>query len=109
MEKLLQVHFAFHGPFGEEMARELKDLAESINTEPGFIWKIWTENEQMQEAGGIYLFESRDTASAYLEKHAARLKKLGIKEVYGKIFDINKSLTEINKGPCSSHTKEMRR
>ena len=55
-KKLLQLHFAFNGPFGSEMSRQLVELAESINQEPGFIWKVWTENEKIQEAGGIYLF-----------------------------------------------------
>ena len=43
--KLVQIHFDFHGPFGAEMSSQLVELAESINQEPGFIWKIWTENE----------------------------------------------------------------
>lgn len=54
MKKLLQLHFAFQGPFGSEMSEQLKDLADSINEEPGFIWKIWTESQQNKEAGGIY-------------------------------------------------------
>ena len=58
MKKLLQLHFAFNGPFGQEMSDGLKDLAESINNEPGFIWKVWTENKDAKEAGGIYLFVS---------------------------------------------------
>lgn len=70
-KKLLQLHFAFNGPFGSEMSRQLVELAESINQEPGFIWKVWTENEKNQEAGGLYLFENEETALAYLNKHTA--------------------------------------
>lgn len=50
MAKLLQLHFAFTGPFGQEMSEQLRGLAESINQEPGFIWKVWTESEQNKEA-----------------------------------------------------------
>lgn len=39
MATLLQLHFAFNGPFGDAMAEQLKPLAESINQEPGFLWK----------------------------------------------------------------------
>ncbi|MBA6283181.1 monooxygenase, partial [Salmonella enterica subsp. enterica serovar Irumu] len=78
---LLQIHFNFSGPFGEEMTQQLVGLAESINEEPGFIWKIWTESEKNQQAGGIYLFESEETAQAYIKKHTARLKNLGVDEV----------------------------
>lgn len=97
MPKLLQLHFAFHGPFGQEMAEQLRELAESINQEPGFIWKVWTESEQNKEAGGIYLFEDEKTALAYLDKHTARLKNLGVNEVISKIFDVNTPLSLINK------------
>lgn len=31
MATLLQLHFAFNGPFGDAMAEQLKPLAESIN------------------------------------------------------------------------------
>ena len=46
MATLLQLHFAFNGPFGDAMAEQLKPLAESINQEPGFLWKVWTESEK---------------------------------------------------------------
>ena len=95
---LLQLHFDFQGPFGEEMSRQLVDLAESINQEPGFIWKIWTENEATQEAGGIYLFLDEETALAYVKKHTARLKPLGVQNVQFKIFNVNEPLTRINHG-----------
>ncbi len=36
MATLLQLHFAFNGPFGDAMAEQLKPLAESINQEPWF-------------------------------------------------------------------------
>lgn len=62
-KKLLQLHFAFNGPFGSEMSRQLVELAESINQEPGFIWKVWTESEKNQEAGGIYLLRMKKPRS----------------------------------------------
>lgn len=101
MRKLLQVDFPFDGPFGKEMAEALYDLAQSITEEPGFVWKIWTEKESLKEAGGIYLFESEETANAYLKKHTARLKGLGIPEVRGRIFDINEELSKVNKAPIA--------
>ncbi len=64
MATLLQLHFAFNGPFGDAMAEQLKPLAESINQEPGFLWKVWTESEKNHEAGGIYLFTDEKSALA---------------------------------------------
>lgn len=107
MPILLQVDFPFSGPFGTEMTKVLADLAESITKEPGFIWKIWTENEAEKEVGGIYLFQNKATAKAYLKMHSARLKELGVTEVRGRIYNINSGLSKvtnaadfINRDPC---------
>jgi len=97
--KLLQIDFPFTGPFGTEMAEALKELAISITEEPGFIWKIWTENASEKDAGGIYLFRTEEAAEAYLEKHMARLKSLGVDKVHAKIFDVNEALSAITGGP----------
>lgn len=97
--RLLQVDFEYHGPMGETMSNALVGLAESINTEPGLIWKIWTENEADKLGGGIYLFEDEISAKNYLEMHCTRLKSMGVPEVRGIIFDVNHPLTLINQGP----------
>lgn len=46
--------------------------------------------------GGIYLFTDEKSALAYLEKHTARLKNLGVEEVVAKVFDVNEPLSQIN-------------
>lgn len=101
MAKLLQIDFPFQGPFGDEMSAALTDLAQSITQEQGFIWKVWTENQDNQEAGGIYLFENEETAKAYLEMHTARLKQFGVMKINAKIFDVNEPLSKITHGRTS--------
>jgi len=99
MAKLLSIDFPYPGPFENQMADQLSDLAHLIFEEPGFIWKIWTENQSTKEAGGVYLFKDEETAKVYMEKHTARLKALGISDVRIKIFNINEELTKITHGP----------
>jgi hypothetical protein len=99
MAVLLQVDFEMESPFGTEMAEGFRDLAESINEEPGFLWKIWTENENEGEAGGIYVFETKEDAENYLKMHTERLAGFGITDVNGKIFNINQQLSKINNAP----------
>ena len=101
MAYLLQVDFDHPGPFGAEMTAAFTDLAKSINEEKGFIWKIWTENQETKEAGGIYLFETKADAENYLTKHTQRLNGFGIAEVHGKIFEVNDELSGINHGPVN--------
>ncbi len=101
MAYLLQVDFPMDGPFGNEMASAFNELAQSINEEEGFIWKIWTENPATKEAGGIYLFSTADSAHAYLAMHTKRLAGFGITGVNGKVFRVNSTLSAINSGPLT--------
>ena len=101
MAKLLQIDFPFAGPFGTELAAQLRELAESIATEPGFLWKISTDNAESKQAGGIYLFQDEASAPAYLSKHRARLASFGIEGRRACMFDINPELTRIDRGPLA--------
>ena len=98
---ILQVDFPFHGPWGAEMASAMHELAQSIANEAGLVWKIWTENEATQEAGGIYCFQTEHDAQVYLAKHTTRLLGFGIEHVNGKIFAINDTLSKIDHAPLS--------
>lgn len=97
--KILQVDFPTPGPFGAEMSEALKGLAESIAKEPGLIWKLWTENADTGEAGGIYCFESLETLNAYKDMHAARLSDMGVTGLRFKVFDPNIALSKIDRFP----------
>jgi len=94
---MMYVDFPQSEPFGEAMSAAFADLARSINDEPGMIWKIWTENQNTKEAGGIYCFDCEENAQKYLKMHSERLAKFGYTDIRGKIFDINLPLSMINK------------
>lgn len=96
--RLLQMDFKSVGPWDKEMSVAFKELAEDISKEEGLIWKIWTENEETGEAGGIYLFETQEVLDKYLDKHTARLLGFGITDIVAKVFNVNVPLTLINRG-----------
>ena len=96
MPILLQMDFPTEGPFGPAMTEAFTELARSINDEPGFLWKIWTENQETEEAGGIYLFESQETAQRYLRKHSERLSQFGVTGIRARTFQVNEALSAIN-------------
>ncbi|AKG72086.1 monooxygenase [Serratia fonticola] len=101
MSVILQIDFSFPADqLGATLSKNAQSLAESINQEPGFISKIWTENEHTGEAGGIYFFENRVFAEKYAEHHVKRAEAMGAKNIHLKIFDINLPLTKINHGRC---------
>lgn len=97
MNYVLQVDFPHNGPFGDEMSEAMADLAKDIAKEEGLVYKLWTENEETKEAGGIYLFDNINDAKRYLQKHTKRLESFGYKDIKGKIFKINKPLSRLSK------------
>lgn len=97
MKYLLQMDFPYTGPFGDEFYKQMKELAEDIATEDGLIYKLWTENAQTQEAGGIYVFNNLDDANRYLSKHTKRLESFGITGIRAKTFKVNEELSKITK------------
>lgn len=96
MKYLLQVDFPHAMPFKEEFTQAFSDLAKDISTEKGLVWKIWTENEEAKEAGGIYLFDNIEDANRYLEKHTKRLESFGYSNIRAKIFNVNEELSKIS-------------
>lgn len=103
MSTLLYVDFPYSGPWGEDMAIAMKELAQSISQEPGLIWKLWTENQEQSKAGGVYLFSDKASAQAYLDMHSKRLNSVGITGIDARFFDVNPALSEINAGPLSGN------
>ena len=96
---LVQFDFPFAGPWGGGMTEALGGLAADIAAEPGLVWKIWTEHAETVRAGGIYVFDNRPAATAYAEKHAARLAAFGVTGIVTHIFDINGDLSAITRAP----------
>lgn len=97
MNVLLQIDFPYNGPFGAEMAAAFSPLAESIAQERGLLWKIWTENSETNEAGGIYLFEDKPSAETYLKMHTARLESFGVQGIRSKLFSVNEPLSHLTR------------
>jgi len=99
--KLLKIDYLFSGPWGAEMAEEYSDLAHRIAAVPGLIWKVWTENRESGEAGGVYLFEDEASLDAYLGGKIVRMEASGIKGIRARKYDVNERLTQITKGRFS--------
>ncbi|WP_349920005.1 monooxygenase [Aeromonas veronii] len=99
MPSLLQIHFNFpREMMGPALTEAALPLAESITREPGFISKIWTENPNTGEAGGIYLFEDEKSALAYATMHEQRVLAMGASDVQYKLFEVNEPLSRITRG-----------
>ncbi|MGO2102895.1 MAG: monooxygenase [Psychroflexus halocasei] len=99
MAVIMYVDFPHKDVWEKEMADQMKELAESIVNEPGFIWKFWTESQKDDMAGGVYMFDTRENAEKYLQMHSQRLVKFGYTDIKGRVFEINEELSNICKAP----------
>jgi quinol monooxygenase YgiN len=99
MAVIMYVDFPHKGIWGDDLASQMTELVESIMKEPGCIWKFWTESKENEEAGGVYMFDTRENAQKYLAMHTERLKNFGYSEIRGRVFEINEKLSTIGKAP----------
>ncbi|WP_430972557.1 monooxygenase [Sunxiuqinia rutila] len=99
MAVIMCVDFPHKELWGDAMASQMTELAQSIMKEPGCIWKIWTESEKDEIAGGVYPFDTRENAEKYLAKHSERLAEWGYSNIRGRVFEINEKLSAIGKAP----------
>lgn len=97
---LLQINVNYTGPLDDFKAGWMH-AAGPISKQPGLIWKIWIYNEDRNEAGGWYLFDSLEHAQGYLggDLVAAFKANPTLSNISTKIFDIGEEPTAITHGP----------
>ena len=97
---ILQVNYHFTSSHGQHV-QMVTPLAEPLSGVPGLIWKIWLMNEADSEAGGIYLFENRDAANAFMNSQAIAefVAQPSITSVSAKMFEPNEILSRVTRGP----------
>ena len=99
---ILQINYQFTSSLTDFTAM-VTPLAEPISGVPGLVWKIWLMNEAAKEAGGIYLFESRDAAQAFVNSQGVKdfASHPMISAVSAKMFDPDESLSKVTRGPIT--------
>lgn len=101
--RVLQINLKFNVPV-EELKKAFDALAKDIAAVKGLRWKVWILNEQEHEAGGVYLFDDKDTVQAYLEGPIVSGLKAhpALSEISVKQFDVVEDLTAITRGPLKA-------
>jgi hypothetical protein len=99
---IVQINYTFAGSRADH-TELVTPMAEPIAGVPGLIWKIWLMNEGDNEAGGIYLFESREAAEAFVGSQgiADFSAHPMISDLNAKMFEAVESLSLITRGPLS--------
>lgn len=97
---ILQINYQFTSSV-TEFTNLVTPMAQPISAVPGLAWKIWLINETGQEAGGIYLFESREAAQAFVGSDAVRsfASHPTITNVNAKMYEPDEALSKITRAP----------
>ncbi len=88
-------------PKAEWNARYTDDTAKPFLSVDGLQWKIWLDDEAEQRSGGIYCFEDRAKAQAYVDGPiVARMKaNTALGELQIRMFDVRARQSEITHAP----------
>ena len=88
-------------PAQEWDARYTDDIAKPFVDMRGLRWKIWLDEPVGQLSGGIYLFETKADAKAYVEGPiVTRMKqRTDLTDLSVRIFDIRESVSMLTRAP----------
>ena len=78
-----------------------REVATTIASVEGLIWKIWLLQQQKSELGGMYLFADRQTAEAYLTHPViqAMCSNPAVVSTQSELWEIESSLSALTRAP----------
>lgn len=103
--QILQVNFTFDVS-RDEYEQIVSPLAADFAKVPGCCWKIWLMNENKNEAGGIYLFESAQATEEFKASPlvAAVLNHPALANFNIKQFDVLEEVSAVTNAPLARDT-----
>ena len=105
MATILQVNFTWDLSEAERDEHFTLDIARRLANFPGLRWKVWLTDEDTKGAGGIYLFDDRQSAQARVDALRPILEGLpGTSDISMRMFDIREDLSEITRAPIGEPT-----
>jgi hypothetical protein len=98
---VLIVKFSLKGIDHETYAGFSLEMAPGVAEAPGLLTKAWLSKPEINEYGGVYLFESREAIEAYLSSPAIRafFETGPCTNMRTEIFDTLEPATSITSGP----------
>ena len=78
-----------------------REVATTIASVEGLIWKIWVFEEEEFEMGGIYLFANRETAEAYLHHPVIQAVRSNpaVVSTQSQLWEVESSLSALTRAP----------
>lgn len=101
MPTIVQVNFNYDITEEELAKRSNPERAKMFRTVKGLRWKVWMRDPQRRESGGIYLFDDRASAQAYVDGPiVAAARSLADSSGHSvKIFDVREEVSAVTAAP----------
>lgn len=101
--RVLQLNFKFNVTRAE-YEQAVAPLANDFAALEGLIWKVWLMNEEVSQAGGIYLFQDEPSLRAYLEGPLAAgvMDHPALSDFEAKVFEVMEDVTAVTRGPVKA-------
>lgn len=100
MGKILQINYQLRSSVADFLSAA-EPVASMIASVDGLRWKIWLRNDDGNEGGGVYLFESASALESFLSGPIIEKLKSNpdIENVTAKVFDVPQELSAITHAP----------
>jgi Putative mono-oxygenase ydhR len=78
-----------------------REAATVIASVEGLVWKIWIQQQEELEMGGMYLFANRETAEAYLNHPVTQAVRSNpaVVSTESQLWDVESSLSALTRAP----------
>lgn len=98
---IVQVNYKYEGDPAAWAKNYTRERAEMFVNLPGLKWKIWLDAPEENRTGGLYLFEDRRSADAYVNGPllARHRKNPAISDMQVRVFNTRDEMTSITRGP----------
>lgn len=101
MATIVQINFDYDVSEDELEQRSNPERAKIFHGVEGLCWKVWLRDADRRESGGIYLFDSRASAQAYVDGPIATAV-CNLPDSFNhsiKIFDVRENVSAVTGAP----------
>ena len=100
---IVQINYCYRGARAEREQRYTDELAAKFLKVDGLNWKIWLDSPDEPRVGGIYLFDDRAAADAYLAGPivAGLRASPDVHDLECRVFDVRERMSEITRAPIT--------
>ncbi|MGV6873137.1 YdhR family protein [Pseudochelatococcus sp. B33] len=71
------------------------ERAQRLAQQPGLIWKVWLRDEKNGRGGGVYLFEDRESAQAWIDNNVSKANFPWVSNSVREILEVQEDFSAV--------------